>query len=188
VSTIRLTREPREPFLLKALHFQNMPKKGANFIDWRDDWRNCQAKKLLIQDFETGLLSFETSFKVAHTTREEYKEVEIRKFQRNFESLKKSLARELARAKSDSAGLARDKQLVVPKLSRTRWEGSEAQALLRQDMLLNLHKNPKQLWQSRSAYLEFELKTFRDHIYKEEGRQKRVAKHRRQSHDQLQAP
>jgi hypothetical protein len=30
------------------------PKKKADFADWREDWQNCRAKKLLIQDLACG--------------------------------------------------------------------------------------------------------------------------------------
>jgi hypothetical protein len=166
-----------------------MPKRTHDFIDWRDDWRNCRAKKQLIQDLESGfipLLPSEMSANEAQQLRDLYLEVEGKKFKRNLESLRKSVRESKGRALMDSAGLSRDRlhRSTHPVSARdgTRWHGSEAQLLLRQDMQQGRHFNRKELWESRPEYNKhFSLRSFRDHISAEERRQKRVAK--RQAHD-----
>jgi hypothetical protein len=165
-----------------------MPKKKDDFVDWRDDWRNCRAKKQLVKDLERGkipVLTTAMSAAEAHGLRALYQEVEFSKFKRNFEALRKSIRDQKARSTQDSEGLARDRQLhpVQPvEQGRTRWDGSAAQARLRSDMEENLHvtMKPKDLWLSRTDYCEsFDLQTFRNHIYKEEQRMKRLAKYER---------
>jgi hypothetical protein len=162
-----------------------MPKRTPGFVDWRDDWRNCRAKKLLLQDFETGLVSLEMSYKEAQCLRTEYEEVEESKFKRNFASLRKSFGKEVTRARRDSEGFARDTEHPRSQtacLTKTRWDGSAAQALLRQDIQNNLHTKKKELWLSRPEYnMHFDLRKFRDHVYKEVARQKRLAKHAQQN-------
>jgi hypothetical protein len=137
----------------------------------------------------------------AYQRRPEYNEVDFEKFKRNFESLQKSLSEEKARAARDSEGLARDKQKAaamqgVPTAAQpgaaacllahetTAWEGSDAQKQLHIDMQRNRHLEmaPKQLWESHTDYNEhFPLETFRNHIYKEAMRQKRIAKAQHES-------
>jgi hypothetical protein len=48
-----------------------------------------------------------------------------------------------------------------------RWEGSEAERLLRLDMDAGKHESmaPRLLYEERSEYKEFPLQTFRGHIY-----------------------
>jgi hypothetical protein len=90
------------------------PKKKAGFVDWRDDWRNCMAKKLLIKDLERGripLSATEMTAEVAHQHRPEYHEVDFEKFKHHFENLHKSMTQQKSQATRDSEGLARDKQL-----------------------------------------------------------------------------
>jgi hypothetical protein len=61
-----------------------------------------------------------------------------------------------------------------------RWEGSEAEKLLRADMDTNQHKimRPKELYSSRKEYHEnFALVVFRKHIDREERRRKFLAQY-----------
>jgi hypothetical protein len=156
---------------------------------WRDDWRNCRAKKLLEleQELKSGLIPLSPTgmtAKEAHNQRPEYEEVGIKKFKRNFENLRRAIGKEMNRAFRDTVGLTRDRQLhPVPAYNQQgdrRWEGSDAQRLLRQDMKQNLHKaqQPQELWNTRSEYSHYSLPTFRNHIYKEELRNKRLAKYK----------
>jgi hypothetical protein len=163
-----------------------MPKRAHDFVDWRDDWRNSRAKEQLTQDLKSGfipLLKSEMTADEAQQLRGLYKEVERKKFKRNFESLRKSICEAKGRSMRDAVGLARDRERSATQVvnrqegTRHRWDGSLAPVLLRQDMQLNLHLNKKELWQSRPEYYEhFTLRAFRDHIYAEERRQKRIAK------------
>jgi hypothetical protein len=58
-----------------------------------------------------------------------------------------------------------------------RWEGSEAQRQLKEDIANQYHwdKTPKELWEhpERTVYKDLPLTVFRDHIYQEE----RLIKH-----------
>jgi hypothetical protein len=58
-----------------------------------------------------------------------------------------------------------------------KWQGSDAQKVLRQDLKILLRHDllfkgkaavlPKHLWAFRDVYQDFPLSIFRDHIYKE---------------------
>jgi hypothetical protein len=55
-----------------------------------------------------------------------------------------------------------------------RWDGSEAQQLLREAVKARTDRliSPRELWLSNTAYQEFEQETFHQHIYQERRRQK----------------
>jgi hypothetical protein len=175
---------------------QEMPKKhdpANNVIDWRDDWRNCRAKKKLIEDLEKGqipLFPEAMSAEVAHQQRPLYQEVPFTKFKRNFEALRTAIREEKARASRDSEGLAQYRQHhpVQPfdQAGRRRWDKSDAQALLRHEMQQKLHEQttPKQMWESREEYKQFDQDRFRDQIYAEERRQKRLAAAAKRKHQE----
>jgi hypothetical protein len=82
----------------------------------------------------------------------------------------------------DSAALAHDRR-IHPKAANNhrgepRWEGSDAERLLRQDMDEGKHKTmkPQLLYNMRNEYYEnYPLKIFREHIYQEEKRRKFLA-------------
>jgi hypothetical protein len=160
-----------------------MPKRKDDFIDWRDDWRNCRAKKQLVNDFSSGFFSLsptEITAETAHQQRPLYQEVDFSKFKRHFGALQTSVREEKGRADRDSEGLASDQQF-------SRIDGGEQEefeALLRQDLQQNLYEilGAKELWLSRPQYQSRcgTLRAFRDLIYAEERRQKRVAKYRRE--------
>jgi hypothetical protein len=54
-------------------------------------------------------------------------------------------------------------------LGEPRWEGSEAQRLLKEDMAANLHANqaPQDFRETRAEYQEFTKTTFRGHVHQE---------------------
>ncbi|KAL7537795.1 hypothetical protein ACHAWF_011303, partial [Thalassiosira exigua] len=52
------------------------------------------------------------------------------------------------------------------------WDAHPASNLLRQDILSGNNFDPKQLWESRTEYMEFPLDVFRGHIYQEKRRQR----------------
>ena len=153
--------------------------KKRDFIDWRDDWRNCRAKKQLIEDFSNNFLPVDRDAmtpEAAHQLRPVYTEVEFKKFKRHFESLRKSVGREKARAFQDSEGLARD-QLLHP-IPAAQLDRTVTLELLRKDMQENKHNTlgAKELWLSRPEYHEtFNLRSFRDQIYTQDKRVKRLA-------------
>ena len=116
--------------------------------------------------------------------RPEYQEVDLGKFKRNMESLRRAFGREKSRAQEESEGLARDRNIYpTPAITLggvSRWDGSAAQTMLRQDMEQNLHLShtPKELWRSRPEYFHgHSLVTFRNNIYNEEIRKKRISKY-----------
>ena len=74
-------------------------------------------------------------------------------------------------ANADEAALAHDLALGIRKNNKPypRWQGSEAEGLLKLDIDngLNQIMRPKALRASRPQYLQFPLDVFRNHIYQE---------------------
>jgi hypothetical protein len=174
-----------------------MPKKKDNYVDWRDDWRNSRAKKQLIKDLENGFIPLcptEMSAEQGLKLHPLYEEVNLPKFKRNFEALRRSIWEEKARASRDSEGFTRDTErrsadaaASNQQTGKKRWDGSKAQAWLQQDMQQKHHEQamPMYLWESRPEYKEFDLDSFRNQIYVEERRQKRVAKYKQDRNQAL---
>jgi hypothetical protein len=106
----------------------------------------------------------------------------------NFPSRLRGARQQIAsknnRASSDSAALAHDRK-IYPKAASNhrgepRWEGSEAERLLRKDMDEGKHNQmrPELLYYTRKDYHEnYPLKVFREHIYQEERRRKFLAQY-----------
>ena len=104
---------------------------------------------------------------------EEYKQYNYENFRTNLRNLRQSLHRLQGHADADSAALAHDLQVRPPAANNPRgyprWDGSEAERLLKIDINGCMHSNmkPHILYQKRKEYQEFPLEVFRDHIYQE---------------------
>lgn len=96
-------------------------------------------------------------------------------FGTNLRNLTKAIRENQAKAGSDSAAIARDRRIFPPSANTSqgypRWNGSDAQRLLREDVDAGLTSShdPKVLHQIRSAYQALLLAVFRDnHIFQEQ--------------------
>jgi hypothetical protein len=110
----------------------------------------------------------------AYDRREEYKVTTKRLFKGRLDRLRADIRKKQAFAASDSAALANDRLLhPVPTHNHRgepRWEGSEAQRLLRQDIDLGNHLDlmPRDLFMSEPDYYDnYPLEVFRKHIKQE---------------------
>jgi hypothetical protein len=105
---------------------------------------------------------------------DEYKEYPIRNFARNLANLRKALKEQNERSSVDSRALAYDKKLypqcdVTDSRGLPRWEGSDAERLLKFDIDRGEHNKMKrsELHLTRVAYQAFSLTVFRKHIHQE---------------------
>lgn len=135
-----------------------------------EPWRNSRAKKLLVKDIVDGKISGMTAEQV-HKTRPEYSAYVYSKFRGYFSYLVGKHGDLLSLANEDGAALAHDLALGLRVNSKPypRWDGSEAEALLKNDLDngKHLHMKPRDLQLSRPQYSEFPGKVFRDHIQQE---------------------
>lgn len=100
--------------------------------------------------------------------RPEYTAVPINNFGSNFNDMKKRYREFKARANIEERALKHDRELYPP--TPGRWDGSEAQRLLKQDVEDGVHltfEKPRFFRESRDEYLSVDKKTFRDHLWQE---------------------
>ena len=101
-------------------------------------WITCTTKKILFEDIVSGFIPDEMHWEEDYERREEYKVTTKRLFKGRLDRLRADIRKKQAFAASDSAALANDRLLhPVPTHNHRgepRWEGSEAQRLLRQDI------------------------------------------------------
>ncbi|CAB9530956.1 hypothetical protein SEMRO_3138_G344350.1 [Seminavis robusta] len=94
-------------------------------------------------------------------------------FTRRLRDLRKQVGGRVDRAAEDQLAFDTFRKNTPKKTHNSkgepRWEGSDAELWLKQDVADGLHKGvkPKDLHQTRQAYLEFGLKVFRGHINQE---------------------
>jgi hypothetical protein len=135
-------------------------------------WKDSDAKKLLRQDILDGKVVDSMMPKEVLVMRPEY-EPYRKNFGSNLRSLQKMIRENQAKADSDSAALAHDHRIRPPAAYTSkgypRWDGSDAQRLLKKDIDAGLTRSlkPSLLHDSRVEYQVFPLKVFRDHIQQE---------------------
>lgn len=147
-------------------------KEKKNARPWTE---KNPVRQQMQQDVRDGTILPEMTFQEARQSRPEYTEsMTSDQFKSRLSSMRDIVAKKLARAAEDAVDLCHDRQLHPrPETNgkgEPNWVDSEAKALLELDMENGLHKKmkPKELYLTRYQYKEFELKTFRDHIYQEE--------------------
>jgi hypothetical protein len=150
------------------------------------NWKNSIARKLLEEDLRSGKIPLEGDVMKPQDVflqRPEYAEFcEYEDFPRRLRELRKQISRKNERALVAANALSHDRRIYpkerTDKTGKVRWEGSEAERLLRLDIDAGKHETmaPKLLYAERREYQEFPLKVFRNHIYQEQ----RTRKFRRQ--------
>lgn len=101
-----------------------------------------------------------------HKMRPEYTAVPINNFGNNLLRLKRQYAVHIARKNIEERAYAHDRELY-PK-TPGRWDGSEAQRLLKEDIEADVHKlydGPSSFQQSRPEYAGWKRKKFSDHVW-----------------------
>ena len=149
-----------------------------------EEWEYSAAKRLLLGDLRSGAIPLDSesmSPQVAYMQRPEYVESdpEYKRWASRLRSLREHVRDRNDRAASDSAALAHDRR-IHPKPAfnhrgEPRWEGSDAERYLCQDMDAGKHENmtPMELHASRKEYRDdYPLGVFRQHIYQEKRRRK----------------
>jgi hypothetical protein len=131
------------------------------------------AKELLKEDIVSGLVLPTMAITEIHHLRVEYQRVPYTNFRTNLNNLRKLLRYQVNEAVASAEGLAKDQEKYpvqenAPGSNKPpRWQGSEAERLLKIDVDAGKHDwmTPKELHESSVAYLSFTLEVFRKHIY-----------------------
>jgi hypothetical protein len=147
-------------------------------------WKDSDAKRLLVQDLMSGEIPLdpnEMEPATVYLQRPEFADFRYERFRDRLRFLRAQIHASKHHASSDSAKLAHDRQ-IYPKKSNNhrgepRWEGSDAEQLLKRDMDegKNTSVTPLEFYQSRNEYKNYPLTVFRKHIDQEERRRKYVA-------------
>ena len=133
-----------------------------------------KGRVVAVKDIVEGRVTESMKPKEVHTMRPEYAApYKSTNFSTNLRNLHAAIKVDQGKAASDAAALEHDRNLhpVAAFTSKgyPRWEGSDAERLLKEDFDAGLDENkePKVLHQTRPEYEGFPLKVFRDHIHQE---------------------
>lgn len=155
-----------------------MPKKTET------TWKDSEAKRLLVQDLMSGEIPLdpnEMEPAQVYLQRPEFANFGYERFRDRLRDLRAQIRASKHHASSDSAALAHDRRIYPKKTNNhrgePRWEGSEAERLLKLDIDegKNMSLIPIDLYNSQNEYKKYPLKVFRKHIDQEERRRKYVA-------------
>ena len=140
-------------------------------------WNKSEARRLLERDLATGAIPVcgrEMGTRLVYASRPEYATYTLELFTRRLASMRKTAKGQNARRVNDVAAHAHDLALR-PQATHNingvpRWEGSNAERLLKEDITAGLHTQmaPKMLFKTRVEYYQcFTLEKFRGHIAQE---------------------
>jgi hypothetical protein len=144
-------------------------------------WNKSDAKRLLERDLASGLIPVsgrDMGSLAVYASRPEYAAFPVNVFTRRLAALRVLARGQNARRASDAAALMRDQQLRPQATHNSngvlRWEGSDAERLLKDDMSNGVHTQmaPQAMYNTRAEYQLFTLDQFRGHIYQESKRRK----------------
>ena len=138
----------------------------------KSKWINSKAKELLRNDIISGKVTNKCNPETVHKSNEEYTKWPFPNFKTNLKNLLEAVALDYRRMAEDWEAYGHDIDLLLQLQEDDEplsWHQSEAHAFLSKDIDAGKHKamHPSVLWESRIEYMEFPLKTFRDHIYQE---------------------
>jgi len=152
-------------------------------MEFVGEWRKSKAKALLLQDLQDGVVHLNVNVMpaaIVYQQRPEFRHFPLEQFGNRLKDLRLALKTKKDRSAMELAALHHDR-LIYPtqafnSLGKPRWEGSEAQSLLKEDMDNSMHETmrPKALWNTREEYKKFELEVFRKHIDQETRRRKYI--------------
>ena len=130
------------------------------------------AKELLKEDFCAGMLPCTLGPSDVWDLRDEYRAVRYENFRTNLNKLRNKLESQQISAASDDAALQRYIGSNPVNMNPTggmnypRWDLSDAQRLLKEDIAAERHKamKPQELRMTRLEYQRFPKDVFRKHI------------------------
>ena len=149
----------------------------------KTEWRYSEARALLEKDLVDGTIPIDSDLmepQVVYGQRPEFSDFPYKKFRDNLSAARRRHRDAKNRSATDAAALAHDRGIYPKKATNhrgePRWDGSQAQALLKIDVHEGKNRTmaPNALRDSRAEYQEFPLDVFRGHIHQEWKRQKLI--------------
>lgn len=140
----------------------------------KENWRTSKAKRILGKDIVSGKVRADMKADEVYQMHSEYKKWPKKNFAPNLKRLRKSIAEDYDRSRSDSIAYGHDLARLMTLRAgdppaKKPWHKSNAKRLLKQDVEDGKHElmKPAELYSTRVEYQEFDLETFRNHIYQE---------------------
>lgn len=149
-------------------------------------WRNSNAQRLLHEDIKTGRIPADMHWATAFNLRPEFAAVgkasaeetkeqcALRLFESRLRTARKFVTAKSTRASEELALLQQEQQMFpFPTTNRLtgepRWEGSEAQTLLKEDVKNRVHETMtrEEFYLSRPEYQQFFKRTIDGHVPQE---------------------
>jgi hypothetical protein len=170
-------------FEFKRFRYQlaDLPQQIEKKKNKQPRWIKSKAKGLLEEALMSGRIPPDDADMTAEEVcmqRTEFSEFKFDQFEKNLDSLRKAHLGKIDCANSDSASLAHDRRPDCrPKKTHNfrgepRWEGGEAERLLKIDITANKHKmmKPELLQPTKTARQQHDPKVFpRSHRSRTEG-------------------
>lgn len=151
------------------------PQKLANSKN-NSTWRTSEAKKLLEQYLRDGTIPLsgrEMGSQEVYRFHPSFAEYPYESFPKRLAKLRSEARTKTRSANSEIDALNQDRAHFPVQAESAngilRWEGSDAEALLKLDVANQLHEKmtPRELYHSREVYQLYKLKKFRGHIHQE---------------------
>ena len=139
----------------------------------KQKWISSKAKRLLRDDIISGAVTADMPAKDVYNMRPEYQEWPEKNFPTNLKNLLTKIGEDYEKARVDQMAydhdLAHLRTLRAGQTQTLQWHRSDAKWMLIQDINMGKHElmKPAELRLTRAEYQEFDLKTFRNHIYQE---------------------
>ena len=146
-------------------------------------WDKCLARTLLQRDLMNGVVplsGYVMNGRKVQQTRPEYMAYDLEFFNDRLQTMRANMRKQHNNSQQDAIAYAHDRVMYPTPTHNAngilRWEGSEAETLLRTDVDSGVHNamTPKQMYLSRPAYQMFSQRKFAGHIYQELRRRKFV--------------
>jgi hypothetical protein len=150
-----------------------MARTSKKAKKWK--WEYSTAKEALRKAIYAGTVTVNMSLDDIFASIPEVGATDRKKFASRIRALRKQIQAETGAVASDEAAHAHDRVLRPTPThnyrGEPRWEGSEAQRLLKLDVAAGKHLSikPSQFHASRVEYTQhYSVKTIREHIYQEQ--------------------
>lgn len=133
-------------------------------------WRKSDAKKILAKDIKEGVVTLGLDATQVYQMHDGiFLAYEFKNFKANLKTLLLGNTTNLKLAEFDHAALELHPEAADSSSNIPKWNGSDAQRLLKEDVRTGLNNtlSPMELYRSREEYQTFPLDKFRYHIYQE---------------------
>lgn len=138
------------------------------------NWEYSWAKEILRMALVDGDISPQHTYDEMHAWHPEIQETDRRLLPNRVRSLQKQIKDDTGKAEADALAYAHDRSLFpIPTHNHRgepRWQGSEAERLLKEDIKNGIHltMSPMEFYDSREVYsTDYSEDVIRHHIYQE---------------------